>query len=308
MKITDICKVVERIETKTDYWFVRTNNGALFEDFLKGEYVAIEWDYVTLNMLKNGEVDKIRSLISKHENIDIEDPAGKGKITTIYNKINNFLTFQKNDVVIMPSRNSDRLAFGRIDDNKAYEAGHAKDFLKRRKVHWQEVKQIDDLNSIFYQVKSNQHAISNIKKFAPHIDRVIGNLFLKEERTHYVLNIEKTEDVDFDELSTLMENIKTLVHNINETFNLGEQNENVFIKINLQSRGTFELIRKGKSLAVLAYLIYLSSCNPDMSQQDQQITDFVSQNREVLESTTRVIDSLKINTDELIRPFEDYGN
>jgi predicted Mrr-cat superfamily restriction endonuclease len=307
MTINDILKQVDDINTESDYWFVRTDYGAQFENFLSGKYIAIGWDYITLYQFRNSTEDKVKESIASREDFDISSLSGKIKATTSYNKIQTFLNLKKDDIVVIPSRNSDRLAFGRIIDDQPYDDADAKAFLKRRKVEWFEVKYMDDLNPIFFQVKTNQHTISSINRFAPHIDRVIGNLFKKGDKTHYVLNIEQTEDINFDDLTLLMDNIKTLVKNINNEFEFGDDLDEFYVKISLQSKGSLELIRKGKSLAVLAYIIFLSSCGDLDNEKDKRIQSFIDSNRRTINSTSKVLDTLKANKEEFNQIFEN-GN
>lgn len=307
MTISEILNKVEKVDTETQYWFIRTDYGSQFDGFISGKYVAIGWDYITLNDLKISTEENIKARIAKKEDFDVSSFSGKIKSTTSYNKIKTFIDLKKDDIVVIPSRNSDRLAFGRIEDDKTYEEVEAKSFIKRRKVEWFEIKQMEDLNPIFFQVKTNQHTISNINRFAPHIDRVIGNLFKKGDKTHYVLNIDTTDDINFDELTLLMDNIKVLVKNLNKEFQFDENLEEFYVKINLQSKGTLELIKNGKSLAVLAYLIFLSSCNSLDQEKDKRIQGFIDSNRKTLESTTKVIDTMKVNTEEFTKIFKN-GN
>lgn len=304
MTISEILKKVEKVNTESNYWFIRTDYGSLFESFLAEKYIAIGWDFVTLNDLKNSTEDEIKSRIAKKEDYDLSSMSGKMKATTSYNKLKTFIEAKKDDIIVAPSRNSDRLAFGRIVDDKPYEAVNAKNFIKRRKVEWFEVKQMDDLNPIFFQVKMNQHTISNINRFAPHIDRVIGNLFKKGDNTHYVLNIEQTDDINFDDLTLLMDNIKTLVKKINKEFEFDDNLDEFYVKISLQSKGSLELIKNGKSLAVLAYVIFLSSCGNLDNEKDKEIKSFIDSNRATINSTSKVLDTLKANKQEFTQVFE----
>ncbi len=308
MTIDEILKNVESLNTDAKYWFVRTEYGKLFEEFLKKNYIAIGWDYLTLYEVNNVNEDLVKRKMAEVEKADLNTFNGKIKVSAAYNKIKTFISLKKDDIIIIPSRNSDRLAFGRVEDETAFEEISVDIFKKRRKVRWYEIKYMEDLNPIFYQVKSNQHTISNINHFAPHIDRVIGNLFEKGQNTHYVLKIEKTEDVNFDELQILMDNIKVLIQNINKELNFNEDNNEFYIKINLQSKGALELINNGKSLAILAYLIFLTSCEGLKDENDENIKKLIDTNRKVLESTSSVIDSLKMNTNELTKPFIQNGN
>ncbi|MCX6232925.1 MAG: hypothetical protein NTZ33_15455 [Bacteroidetes bacterium] len=308
MTISEIILKVESVNTESNYWFVRTDYGRLFEDFYQNNFIAIGWDYLTLYDIRNGNIEAIKKKMADIEKVDLNTFSGKMKISLAYNKIQTFISLKKDDIIVMPSRNSDRLAFGRVDDDAAYEDLSVKEFIKRRKVEWYEIKSMEDLNPIFYKVKSNQHAISSINHYASHIDRVIGNLFKKGDNTHYVLKIDKTDDVNFDELQLLMDNIKILMQNINQDFGFNENTNEFYIKINLQSKGNLELIKKGKSLAVLAYLIFLTSCNNLDTEKDNEIAKFIELNKTVLKSTSVVIDTLKMNTYELTKPFNKNGN
>jgi hypothetical protein len=202
------------------------------------------------------------------------------------------------------------LAFGKVIDDSAYEDEKAVSMgthFKRRKIEWIDIKSIKHLNPIFYQVKSNQHSVSNISRFAPYIDKVIGNLFKKGDSTHYVLNIEKNDNINFDELRSLMDNIDILMQDINQELSFNDNLDEFFIKINLQSKGTIELIKAGKSLTILAYLLSLVSCGKVEGNHDEKIQKLLDKNKEVLLQTARDIDTLEINTNELIKPFKD-GN
>lgn len=309
MTVAEIIEKVEKVDKKTNYWFVRTDNGKYFDDFTLGNYIAIGWNYFTLSELEKNDVVYIKTKIANQEDFDIDKASDKTKITAAYNKIQTFLNLKKDDVIIVPSRNSDRLAFGKIEDTRAYED---KDqilggtFFKRRKVNWYEIKDMRSLNPIFYQIKSNQHAISNIDKYAPYIDKVMENLFIKDNNTHYVLDIEKNGSINFDDLKDLMDNINSLVKNINSDLSLEENLDGLYVKINLQSKGSLELIKEaGKSLAILAYLLSMVSCNTLHDETNPKIKRLIDNNQEVLSKIAKNIDSLEINTNHLIKPFKD---
>ncbi len=303
MNVAEILRRIDVVKPEMNYWFVRTDDGTLFEEFYENGYIAIGWDYLTLSEINTLSDEAIRNRIAEKENLDPTTFKGKGAITTIHNKLKTFISLKKGDVVVIPSKNSDRLAFGRISSDKPYTAD-AKNFTKRFNVSWYDVKNIRDLNAIFYQVKSNQHSISSIDRFAPHIDRVVGNLFEKNNMTHYVLKIEKNDDINFDDLNDLMTNIKKLTKAINKHFGFNENTDEFYIKVNLQSKGALELIKSGKSLAILAFLLFASSCDNLDKQDDAKIKSFVADNKKLIEQTTTNIDTLEGNTDELTKPFK----
>lgn len=306
MTVKEILNRVNNVDSSVNYWFVRTTYGEHFDEFTKGNYIAIGWDYFTLDELKKNKKGYITEKIALSDKLDLSISKNKGKVTTAYNKIRTFLELKKDDIVVVPSRNSDRLAFGRVADDQAYEVpeliGKGTHF-KRRRIEWLAIKNIRTLNPIFFQVKRNQHSISNINRFAPFIDKEVGNLFKKGEETHFVLNILKDENINFEDVKSLMDNIDILIHDINDELNFNDNLEDFFIKISLQSRGSIELIKAGKSLAILAFLLSLASCGDLDKQQDQQIRKIIDKNRAVLDQTTKGLDTLKINPKELLKPF-----
>lgn len=135
MGIAEILSQVDKVKSDSNYWFVRTDYGRYFNEFFENRYIAIGWDFLSLFELQNRDEEYVRAKIIKEEKID-NSIGGKKKVSTIYNKIGTFLSLKKDDVVIIPSKNSDELAFGRIVDEHAFEDGNAKEFRKRRKVEW----------------------------------------------------------------------------------------------------------------------------------------------------------------------------
>ena len=52
LNVSDILSLfnVPKIEER-NYWLVRTDGGNYFEDFTRNNYIAIGWDYLTLERL-----------------------------------------------------------------------------------------------------------------------------------------------------------------------------------------------------------------------------------------------------------------
>lgn len=307
MTIQQILNKVDNIETNVNYWFVRTNQGKDYEAFTKGGYIAIGWDYISLGEILENNESKIRTKIANLEKLDFGKTKDKIRITLAYNKIRTFVNLKKGDYVVVPSQGSDRLSFGKILDDKPYgEGGDLSEIsnFKRRRVEWIATQNIRSLPAIFYQVKSNHHTISNINRFAPYIDKVVGNLFKKDDKLHFILNIEQEKDIAFEDVKGLMENIDLLIRDINDELNFNDNLEDFMVKINLQSKGTIELIKPGKALAILAFLLSLVSCGKlDDSSNDPEIQNLINKNRTALDQTGEKIEKMKVNTKELTKPF-----
>lgn len=106
-----------------------------------------------------------------------------------------------------------------------------------------------------------------------------------------------------------MRNIKTLVRNINNEFDFNENLDEFYVKISLQSKGSLELIKTGKSLVIFAFVLSLISCRNNNDPVDDKIQKFMQENEQILSKTDEVITNLKINTQEIIEPFiNEHGN
>ncbi|GAE64569.1 hypothetical protein H3Z85_03440 [Chryseobacterium indologenes] len=310
MDINQILERVDEFNSDRRYWFVRTDNGRHFPDYIKNNYIAIGWSYITLNDIKNRSDSEVKEKIAKKEGLDPSNTKQKAKITSIYNKIERFSKLKKGDIIVVPSRRSERLAFGEITDDASFEfddataSGHT----KRRHVKWLQNKSIFELDPYFFRLRINRHSISDIGSFAPYIDKEIGSLFKKDDKTHYVLSIEKQDNINFRELSGFMDNIESLLADISTEFNFKENNEEFYVKMNLQSPGKMEIIKGGKSLAVLAFLLFFTSCKHDPETiKDPKVKKFVIEHRKTLDNAGAEIDSLDINIDEIIEPFKKNG-
>lgn len=118
MTIEQLLNKIEIIDQDTKYWMVRTNSGELFDEYYNKGYISLGWDYLTLDELKTKNADEIKAKIAKFEDFDLDKTNDKIKITSSFNKLQTFLNVKKDDVILIPSRNTDRIAFGKVADNE----------------------------------------------------------------------------------------------------------------------------------------------------------------------------------------------
>jgi restriction system protein len=169
-------------------------------------------------------------------------------------------------------------------------------FYKRRNVEWVEVKGLNQLDSIFYQIKKNRHALSNVNGFAKYIDKVIKTLFVKNGFSHFVLDINKEEEINLVMLLQLIENARKLMDELNSTFNLGDSVDQSSISINLQSPGKLELrLLNGKSLILLAMLLGPLGANIHNSGASTEVVEKLEQFKKVN----------KVKLDEMDKAFQE---
>lgn len=289
MDIQSYLKTTTEIDTKRDYWFIRTEHGEFYDTFKENKFIALGWNEITVEEIKkslessdslrvriasiSASHEKERAKINKEEVdknniIDLRTPKGKSKSSMIINKLQNFYNLKKGDVVVIPSAGSACFSFGIIEDNGIYvDLDNTKDctFRKRRKVRWVTHKDFDELDTIFFMLKKSMHAISSVKgELADHIDRVMNDLYYKDGYGHYVIRVKRKEDINAQDLFELGVDMISLLNIINETYDFKETINDTIVKINVQSDGDFLLKGKiGNSIICLGIIVGLAACNSD---------------------------------------------
>ncbi|MCD0475590.1 hypothetical protein LPB87_14415 [Flavobacterium sp. EDS] len=296
----------ENLESDKNYWFIRTMKGRNFAPFLNNSFIGINWNYVTATNLRELNEREIKNIIAANERDsrgNLYDPVstrGKTKITSIYNKLIRFKELKAGDMVVIPSSSSNLLAFGVITDDEIFNNfdDDVCDFHKRRHVHWITSKHLEELDSIFYKMIFSLHAISNINSYSSYIDKIVSSVFVKDDKSHLILNVRQEGDINYDSLNGVLQNVRSLTELINDSFHFQEDLSNNSVKLNIQSPGTIEFIyNTGRSLLLASIFLtmpLLTSCSNTSSAQD--IIDEKNENVQI------VIDT--IDRDDRFSPAE----
>lgn len=306
---------LDYVDPERNYWFVRTDAGIYFDAYLKYGFIGIGWNPITLEDLTKLTPQEVKVKIAHIYNIDLGLVKGKGKASGIYNKLIRFKDIKNGDVVIMPSYSSTRLAFGIVEDSSVYidiDKSHDCDYYKRKRIRWVSVKQVGQLDPIFYEIIISRHAISNIKRYENYIDRVVSTFYFKNNSGNLVFDVNKKEDINLAHLVDLIGSIQTLISEINDYYSFGENIEESAIKLSLQSKGTFALkVPNGKSLATFGLIFTLFSCgdndshtNISSGQDMKNAQDFIHQHEDTLRKIERRMIDLEIDREKINETFQ----
>lgn len=216
------------------YWFVRTQGGRLFKEFCKESYIAVGWNDINIDTIKDFTPYKsLYNVIEKY----YPHEQRKGLTTS---HLNNFVNkMQINDIVIIPSRGSQLLAFGIITSD-AYEDTNTSncEFLKRRKVNWIKTYSIKELDPALSIIKYKEATISCVDKLSNLIDRhLAGFLYKKGDLTTLVFDAGIDGDIPYINVSNFMNSLIKLVNDYYPDVPADE----IYLKINMQSRGKFQI-------------------------------------------------------------------
>lgn len=259
----EVLNSIETLDIINDYWFIRTDGGKHFDTFFENDFIGIGWNEISVSDLSKTEIE-VKNKIAKNRGLDLKITSDKTKATDIYHKILRLQSLKRNDVIIIPSENSRKLAFGLIDDDFIFEdikGSHDCEYEKRRRVKWVvEPVSFDSLDDVFYKIRKSRHSISNINDYADHVDSVMYSIYKKKDASHFVVNVKSTGQINWLELANVLKDMHELMSKINSAFSLGENIEDSSIQISIQSPGLFNLRQKGIALVLLATTLGASSC------------------------------------------------
>ncbi len=305
MIIEQLTRKVKEVSSQTEYWFVRTDYGEHFETYCENGFIAIGWNNITLEELGDPKSDeKIRKKLIKSENFDDSKKSTKRKLSSIINKLHSFINLKMGDVVIIPSRNSSRFAFGIIESSQVYiDIGKSFDceYYKRKKIKWVAIRNTSRLDPNFYKMRFTQHTISNINDYSIYIDNIVSPLYRKNNNTHFVIDINTVHDINVRSLITLIDGIQALTSSINSKFDLNEEIDKNSIRLQLQSPGQIEFkLMGGKSLVLLVAVLSLTYCdNPNSEINSSELNEFIQLEQDTIDKITSSLQELEADKERI---------
>lgn len=296
MTFEELLEEIALVPDERNYWFIRTDGGENYDAFYTNQFIGIGWNEINpKDLLEKSEIE-IKKRISIANNYNTDTKGGRTKATAAYHKLKRFEGLKKNDLVIIPSRSSSRLAFGIIKDSKIYiepEPMDGCDYFKRRKVIWQDQLPLSQLDPIFYKIIQSRHAISNIDKYANFIDNCITDLYKKQDNVHFILEVTNEGAIEIDSWIKLMDAVKTLAAKINDKFDFQEEQFPLSVQVSVRSPGKIEFRRHaGKTLIVLASIF--SSCVHNERPSSTKVHEITVENKDSVDKINQSIKELGI--------------
>jgi len=191
----------ERSIDDRKYWFVRTEGGEYFDYFKNGGYIAIGWNEITLDSLKNiGAPKNIDDIKALGEKVNVpEDKDEKQYGTRAVRQMIKFVyDIKKGDVIIIPSEKSEILGFGIVASSIVdLEYNHENDcpFVKRKSVDWIQFRARNKLDPNFFRFLHVQQTISNLDEYRFYIDKTIDQLYLHKDKGYFIIKIKNDSNV-----------------------------------------------------------------------------------------------------------------
>ena len=279
-----VCKngvVLYQIDPSRKYWFIRSDSGNYYDDFVQNDYIAIGWDYLckddflidSLGIIKNE--DALKNIIDKNEPIRGTSEQGrKSTITKIFNKVARFIyEVEEGDIIITPAENSEKISIGVVTSDLIETVGYAEKYLtqnpdteltpcpyvKRRNVHWLKHLSKYPLDIYLQRALHSQEAMTRLDDQAQYINRNLYDAYIIGDVFHGIIKSLSDEEHNLAELSDLFNNLRNTVNTAIAANNLTISPDNIKIKINAHSPIMLEMIVAGIEAAAPYFATALAS-------------------------------------------------
>lgn len=238
------------INADRNYWFVRTQGGDYFEDFYFEGFIGIEWNEVSdLDLIRESDVDAIKGMVFKYyPKID--------KVGYVAKQIKKFACdIKKGDIVLIPNKNSEKIAFGEIksepyiyEEDKSqildfFDDDDIKESLKKRiDVKWLKVLKRSELDPYLYKIIYSHSTIVDARPYANFIDRTLHKFYVKNDDAHLTMDVNTRNEIPAIDLSGFIYETIGLVDSFNYNMKMNLEKKEISTKINVQSPGIIEFV------------------------------------------------------------------
>ena len=243
------------VNTKRRYWFVRTESGKYYDEFTLDDFVAIGWNEIPC-ITETTKEEEVVGLIEKYYP-KVVHPA------RVITQVRRFCQEMKTgDIVIIPKKGNSVLAFGiitgDIEERKISEDDILDDacpFIRKRSVKW--IKGIEKyrIDPQLFQFFRNQHAISVADEYAPFIDRIMNSFYIKDGLAHFTLGITSEEEQRALDIPIFISGIIHRAKAIADELHIPFDEEDIKLRINVQSPGLSEKYGKITNIALVAVVV-----------------------------------------------------
>ena len=312
------------VEKDTHYWLIRTMGGDFFYEYISRGYIAIGYNEITLNEIKFASTfgekagEQLKNIIETKEALkkqsNDEEEINAQYATTQLLKF--YRDIQIGDVIVIPGRNSDDIAFAKIESGVYEELNVSKlegvcNFVKRRKIHLLHKTTRTGLNPKLQLMFNSRHIVSNVDGYASYIDNSISDFYAKDGYTNLVLRVKEEDDLrasDFGIVPALVE----LVKDFSEENNLDINIDDIKAKMCVQSPGDILMFATSWEGITLIGLFILLLKNGELSCSKesgfkikvgdllQSISDFLDRRRDrkFKKAMQEKLEKMKIETPE----------
>jgi restriction system protein len=277
--LEEILSRLPTINSNRRYWFFRTNGGEYYGSFLKRNYIAINYNKVSVFEIASANVDNSISIDILSA---IVTKAYKDKEKRPNYVASQLLKFayelKRGDIVLIPSSSSHEISFGEIADRAIYvsdpEGEDNCPYTKRRKVKWLKTIRRDDLDPNLYKLMFSHHAITEGSYYGEYIDRITNSFYIKENKANVILEVQSVDEIKAKDLFGFGSETLELVDDFCAEEGIAVDTNGFSVKLDLQSPGFILFSGADMGGIITLGLIVVAICGGGFSFKmgDQKVT------------------------------------
>lgn len=294
---------------------VRTMGGDYYEEYDQNGFVAIGYNEITLNEIRNLDHDINKANVQLREKVKrlFPDIARPGHIAS---QLLRFCrSIKPGDIILLPSHASYKVSICRVT-GAVYDAVNAREdngecpFIKRLPIEIVKHTTRLDLPPKAQLMFNSRHPISDISSYAPYLDNMVSDFYNKSDEFHLVLKINTIENVSTYSFYSI-DKIFDVVDGFCREQNMQSKKNDVILKVQMESPGNLHFISGNKTKIALVALVILAingggfkidydNLHIDLSTDGiiKNLSEYLDRktDRETKESIKGALDSLEINT------------
>lgn len=258
LNLNQLCDLVlsklPKVDSSKDYWFIRANRGEFYDSFLLGGYIAIGWNYISLEDLEKLDETSIKAKLKEFDK-KMEKPG------SAYNQMMRFAHQIKNgDMVIVPSQAPNDLLVGEVkskaytaSDDKIESASNICPYNKRINVHWLGIIRNKDIDPQLYKLVYAGHTVSDASQYKKYINRGLYDAYIDGDEMSMTFRVQEEENINAFAYSTFLHKTLSMANILQEEY---DTHKKITLRTNVQSKGPIEFL--GDPLVLVPVLTFLS--------------------------------------------------
>lgn len=317
---------LKNINSQQKYWMIRTMGGAYYGDFIRNDYVAVGYNEIPLEFLRRlpdteaAAKTELKAFFINHFPNTTNTGYPVAQLLRFTREIH------QGDIVIIPSSNATHVAIGIIrgemyeEEHPQIDSEHHCSFKKRRRVEWKFSGRRSALPPALQLMFNSRHILSDVSSYAPYVDSVVNDCYVKDDVFNLVLRIRTQRPVTLDNFCDLKA-VSVLIDDFCAKNNISAEGT-LDMKVQMESPGWLRLSTKAiwKFLLFGLFTVALTGGGIKYRQGDGwsvytngvagAINDYLDReaDRELVRAAVRAMDSLQIKQPDDLQPIIEMLN
>lgn len=317
---------LKNINTQQKYWMIRTMGGSYYGDFIRNNYVAVGYNEVTLELLRRLPETEAAAKTELKALFIRQFPNIPNTGYPVAQLLRFTREIHQGDIVIIPSTNATHVAIGIVrgdmyeEEHPQIDSEHHCRFKKRRRVEWKFSGRRATLPPALQLMFNSRHILSDVSSYAPYVDSVVNDCYVKDDVFNLVLRIRTQKSVSLDDFCDLKA-VSILIDDFCIKHNISSEGV-LDMKVQMESPGWLRLSTKAIRKFLLFGLFTVALTGGGIKYRQGEgwsvytngiagaVNDYLDReaDRELVRAARRAMDSLQIKQPEDLQPIIEMLN